>query len=156
MEQYIIKKPDSIKKRKRVGTGPSAGGGKTAGRGHKGQKARSGSRYRAWFEGGQMPLQRRVPKRGFNNIFKKYYQIVNVAQLDKLEANEINPEILFKKGLIKDSAKLIKILGNGDFNKSVKITADAFSAAAMNKIKNAGGEAIIREVVIKKNTVEKK
>ena len=154
MEQYTIKKPDSIKKRKRVGTGPSAGGGKTAGRGHKGQKARSGSRYRAWFEGGQMPLQRRVPKRGFNNIFKKYYQIVNIEQLNKLEAlesNEINPEILFKMGLIKSSEKLIKILGNGDFNKSVKITADSFSAAAMNKIKNAGGEAIIR-----KNIVEKK
>jgi len=151
MEEYTIKKPASIKKRKRVGTGPSAGGGKTAGRGHKGQKARSGSRYRAWFEGGQMPLQRRVPKRGFNNIFKKYYQIVNVAQLNKFEVNEINPEILFKMGLIKDSAKLIKILGNGEFTKSVKITADSFSESAMNKIKNAGGEAIIR-----KNTVAKK
>jgi ribosomal protein L15 len=75
---------------------------------------------------------------------------VNIEQLNKLESNELNPEILFKLGLIKDSAKLIKILGNGDFNKSVKITADSFSAAAMNKIKNAGGEAIIR-----KNTVEK-
>jgi large subunit ribosomal protein L15 len=148
MEQYTIKKPDSIKKRKRVGTGPSAGRGKTAGRGHKGQKARSGSRYRAWFEGGQMPLQRRVPKRGFNNIFKKYYQIVNVEQIDKLEANEINPETLFKMGLIKDSSKLIKILGNGDFNKSVKITADSFSAGAMDKIKKAGGEVIIRKNIV--------
>ncbi|MCL1833852.1 MAG: 50S ribosomal protein L15 [Leptospirales bacterium] len=147
MEQYTIKRPDSMKKRKRVGTGPSAGGGKTAGRGHNGQKSRSGSRYRAWFEGGQMPLQRRVPKRGFNNIFKKYYQIVNVEQLNKLEPNEINPEILFKSGLIKDSSKLIKILGNGDFNKSVKITADSFSAGAMDKIKNAGGEAIIRKSI---------
>jgi len=151
MEEYTIKKPDSIKKRKRVGTGPSAGGGKTAGRGHKGQKARSGSRYRAWFEGGQMPLQRRVPKRGFNNIFKKYYQIVNLEQLNKLESKEINPEILFKMGLVKDSSQLIKILGNGDFNKSVKITADSFSASAMDKIKTAGGEVIIR-----KNMVEKK
>jgi large subunit ribosomal protein L15 len=147
MEQYTIKRPDSIKKRKRVGTGPSAGGGKTSGRGHNGQKSRSGSRYRAWFEGGQMPLQRRVPKRGFNNIFKKYYQIVNVEQLNKLEPNEINPEILFKSGLIKDSSKLIKILGNGDFNKSVKITADSFSASAMDKIKSAGGEAIIRKSI---------
>jgi large subunit ribosomal protein L15 len=151
MDEYTIKKPDSIKKRKRVGTGPSAGGGKTAGRGHKGQKARSGSRYRAWFEGGQMPLQRRVPKRGFNNIFKKYFQIVNVEQLNKLDSNEINPEILFKMGLIKHPTKLIKILGNGDFKKSVKITADSFSAVAMNKIKDAGGEAVIR-----KNIVEKK
>ena len=146
----IIKKPDSIKKRKRVGTGPSAGGGKTAGRGHKGQKARSGSRYRAWFEGGQMPLQRRVPKRGFNNIFKKYYQIVNVEQLNKLELNEINPETLFKLGLVKDASKLIKILGDGDFNKSVKITADSFSSGAKNKIKNAGGEAIIRKIIVEK------
>jgi len=150
MEEYIIKKPDSIKKRKRVGTGPSAGGGKTAGRGHKGQKARSGSRYRAWFEGGQMPLQRRVPKRGFNNIFKKYYQIVNVAQLEKIESKEINPELLFKMGLVKDSSKLIKILGNGDFNKSVKITADSFSTGAANKIKNAGGEVIIRKIIVDK------
>ena len=150
MEEYIIKKPDSIKKRKRVGTGPSAGGGKTAGRGHKGQRARSGSRRRAWFEGGQMPLQRRVPKRGFNNIFKKYYQIVNVVQLEKIEAKEINPELLFKMGLIKDSSKLIKILGNGDFNKSVKITADSFSTGAANKIKNAGGEVIIRKNIVGK------
>ena len=156
MDEYIIKKPDYVKKRKRVGTGPSAGGGKTAGRGHKGQRARSGSRRRAWFEGGQMPLQRRVPKRGFNNIFKKYYQIVNVAQLEKIEAKEINPELLFKMGLIKDSSKLIKILGNGDFNKSVKITADSFSAAAMNKIKNAGGEAIIRKNIAEKKIAERK
>ncbi len=145
MEQYTIKKPDSIKKRKRVGTGPSAGGGKTAGRGHKGQMARSGSKHRAWFEGGQMPLQRRIPKRGFNNIFKKYYQIVNVEQIDKLDSSEINPEILFNKGLIEDSKKLIKILGNGEFKKSVKVIADSFSASAFEKIKNAGGEAIIRK-----------
>lgn len=145
MEEYNIKKPASIKKRKRVGTGPSAGGGKTAGRGHKGQMARSGSRHRAGFEGGQMPLQRRLPKRGFNNIFKKFYQIVNVEQIDKLDVNEINPEILFKKGLIEDSTKLIKILGNGEFKKSVKIIADSFSASAFEKIKNAGGEAVLRK-----------
>jgi large subunit ribosomal protein L15 len=145
MEQYTIKKPDSMKKRKRVGTGPAAGGGKTAGRGHKGQMARSGSKHRAWFEGGQMPLQRRIPKRGFNNIFKKFYQIVNVEQIDKLDAAEINPELLFKKGLIEDSSMLVKILGNGEFKKSVKVIADSFSASAFEKIKNAGGEAIIRE-----------
>ena len=156
MEEYIIKKPISIKKRKRVGTGPSAGGGKTSGRGHKGQKARSGSRYRAWFEGGQMPLQRRVPKRGFNNIFKKYYQIVNLEQLNKFDSKEINPEILFKLGLVKDSSKLIKILGDGDFNKSVKITADSFSASAMDKIKNAGGEVVIRKNMLEKKKIVKK
>ncbi len=144
MEQYTIKKPDSIKKRKRVGTGPSAGGGKTAGRGHKGQMARSGSKHRAWFEGGQMPLQRRIPKRGFNNIFKKYYQIVNVEQIQKIEAQEITPELLFNKGLISDATGLIKILGNGDFKKSVKVVADSFSASALEKIKNAGGEAVVR------------
>ena len=146
MEQYTIKKPDSMKKRKRVGKGPSAGGGKTAGRGHKGQMSRSGAKHRAWFEGGQMPLQRRVPKRGFTNaIFKKYYQIVNVSQIDKLDSNEINPEILFKSGLIEDTGKLIKVLGNGEFKKSVKVIADAFSASASEKIKNAGGEAILRK-----------
>jgi large subunit ribosomal protein L15 len=146
MEQYIIKKPDSIKKRKRVGTGPSAGGGKTAGRGHKGQMSRSGSKHRAWFEGGQMPLQRRIPKRGFNNaIFRKYYQIVNVSQINKIDTNEINPEILFKNGLIKDITKLIKILGNGEIQKSMKVIADSFSASASEKIKKAGGEAVLRQ-----------
>lgn len=146
MEQYTIIKPDSIKKRKRVGTGPSAGGGKTAGRGHKGQMSRSGSKHRAWFEGGQMPLQRRIPKRGFTNaIFRKYYQIVNVSQINKIDSNEINPEVLFKNGLIEDKGKLVKILGNGEFKKSVKVIADSFSATASEKIKNAGGEAILRK-----------
>ena len=146
MEQYTIKKPDSIKKRKRVGTGPSAGGGKTAGRGHKGQMSRSGSKHRAWFEGGQMPLQRRIPKRGFNNvIFKKFYQIVNVAQINKIESDEINPEVLYKTGLIDDKNKLVKILGNGEFNKAVKVIADSFSISASEKIKKAGGEVILRK-----------
>jgi len=145
MEQYTIKKPASIKKRKRVGTGPSAGGGKTAGRGHKGQMARSGSTHKPGFEGGQMPLQRRIPKRGFNNVFKKFYQIVNIEQIDKLDASEINPELLFKKGLIEDTTKLIKILGNGEFKKSVKVIADSFSSSASEKIRNAGGEAVIRK-----------
>lgn len=145
MEQYTIKKPASIKKRKRVGTGPSAGGGKTAGRGHKGQMARSGSTHKPGFEGGQMPLQRRIPKRGFNNVFKKFYQIVNIEQIDKLDASEINPELLFKKGLIEDTSKLIKILGNGEFKKSVKVIADSFSSSASEKIRNAGGEAVIRK-----------
>lgn len=146
MEQYTIRKPESIKKRKRVGTGPSAGGGKTCGRGHKGQMARSGSTHKPGFEGGQMPLQRRIPKRGFNNIvFKKFYQIVNIEQIDKLDASEINPELLFKKGLIEDTSKLIKILGNGEFKKSVKVIADSFSSSASEKIRNAGGEPVIRK-----------
>jgi large subunit ribosomal protein L15 len=146
MEQYTIKKPDSIKKRKRVGTGPSAGGGKTCGRGHKGQMARSGSTHKPGFEGGQMPLQRRIPKRGFNNaVFKKFYQIVNIEQIDKLDASEITPELLFKKGLIEDTSLLIKILGNGEFKKSVKVIADSFSSSASEKIRNAGGEPVIRK-----------
>ncbi|MFA5518523.1 MAG: 50S ribosomal protein L15, partial [Spirochaetota bacterium] len=120
MEQYTIKKPDSIKRRKRVGIGPSSGHGKTSCRGHKGQMSRSGSTVKPWFEGGQMPLQRRLPKRGFNNIFRKEYQIVNLAQLEKLNASEVTPEVLKKAGLIDKAAKPVKILGNGDLKIAVK------------------------------------
>ena len=144
MEQYTIKKPDSIKKKKRVGIGPSSGHGKTSCRGHKGQMSRSGSKHRAWFEGGQMPLQRRVPKRGFNNVFKKEYQIVNICAFDKIDITEITPEVLEKKGLIADRNKLIKILAKGDCGKAVKITADSISAAAAEKVKKAGGEVVLR------------
>jgi large subunit ribosomal protein L15 len=145
MEQYIIKKPGSIKKAKRVGIGPSSGRGKTCGRGHKGQKSRSGVSIRAGFEGGQMPLQRRVPKRGFNNVFKKEYQIVNISVFDKLEISEITPEVLEKKGYISDRNKPVKILAKGDCTRAVKITADYFSAAAVEKLKKAGGEVILRK-----------
>lgn len=145
MERYEIKKPEYIKKRKRVGHGRSSGSGKTCGRGQDGQKSRSGSSKRPWFEGGQMPLQRRVPKRGFNNIFKKEYQLVNVVQLEKLNDSEITPDVLEKNGLIKKSTKLVKILGNGDLTKSVKVSADAFSQSAIDKIKNAGGNIEIRK-----------
>ncbi len=144
MEKYTIIKPDSIKKRKRVGTGPSAGGGKTCGRGMNGQLSRSGSKKRPWFEGGQMPLQRRVPKRGFNNIFRKNFQVVNLSDLEKFDVAEITPEFLKEKGLVDKSDKLIKILGNGEISRAVKITADAFSLSASEKIKNAGGEAVGR------------
>jgi large subunit ribosomal protein L15 len=106
--------------------------------------ARSGAKRRPWFEGGQMPLQRRVPKRGFNNaIFKIYYQVVNISAIDKLEALEINSEVLFKAGLINSKTEPVKILGNGELTKAKKVFADAFSASAMEKIKNAGGEAIL-------------
>jgi len=144
MEQYTIKKPDSIKRRKRVGIGPSSGHGKTSCRVHKGQMSRSGSTRKPWFEGGQMPLQRRIPKRGFNNIFKKEFQLVNVSQLEKLNLSEINPAVLCKAGLIDKADKPVKVLGKGDIKVSVKITADAFSSGAMDKIKKAGGEAILR------------
>lgn len=143
MELYTLKKPASIKRKKRVGIGPSSGHGKTSCRGHKGQMARSGAKHRAWFEGGQMPLQRRIPKRGFNNIFKVYYQIVNVSQLDKIEVSEITPEVLVKSGLIDSVCEPVKILGNGEISKGKKITADAFSASAIEKIKKAGGEAVL-------------
>lgn len=144
MEPYTIKKPDSMKKRKRVGIGPSSGHGKTSGRGHNGQMSRSGSKSKPWFEGGQMPLQRRIPKRGFNNIFRKEYQLVNVAQLEKLNVAEVTPAILKKAGLIDKADKPVKVLGNGDLKIAVKVTADAFSTGAANKIKAAGGEATIR------------
>lgn len=143
MELYTLKKPASIKRKKRVGIGPSSGHGKTSCRGHKGQMARSGAKHRAWFEGGQMPLQRRIPKRGFNNIFKVYYQIVNVSQLDKLDVSEITPEVLVKSGLIDSVCEPVKILGNGEISKGKKVIADAFSASAIEKIKKAGGEAIL-------------
>ncbi len=143
MELYTLKKPASIKRKKRVGIGPSSGHGKTSCKGHKGQMARSGAKHRAWFEGGQMPLQRRIPKRGFNNIFKVYYQIVNVSQLDKIDASEITPEVLVKSGLIDSVCEPVKILGNGEISKGKKITADAFSASAIEKIKKAGGEAVL-------------
>ena len=100
MERYTIKKPDSIKKKKRVGIGPSSGHGKTSCRGQKGQMSRSGSKHRAWFEGGQMPLQRRVPKRGFNNIFKKEYQIVNISSIEKFEITKLPPKFLKRRGLL--------------------------------------------------------
>jgi len=143
MELYTLKKPASIKRKKRVGIGPSSGHGKTSCKGHKGQMARSGAKHRAWFEGGQMPLQRRIPKRGFNNIFKVYYQIVKVSQLDKIDVSEITPEVLVKSGLIDSVCEPVKILGNGEISKGKKITADAFSASAIEKIKKAGGEAVL-------------
>jgi len=155
MEQYTIKKPDSIKKRKRVGIGPSSGHGKTSCRGHKGQKSRSGVSIRPGFEGGQMPLQRRIPKRGFNNIFKKEYQIVNISVFEKIDVNEITPEVLEKKGYITDRNKLVKILAKGECSKAVKITADSISASAAEKVKKAGGEVILRKKDKPKQTKKK-
>ena len=146
MEQYEIKRPDSFKKRKRIGCGTGSGHGKTSCRGQKGQMSRSGSKHRAWFEGGQMPLQRRIPKRGFNNIFKAEFQLINVSQLNKLNENVIDAETLLKEGLIKKSETQIKILGNGELTKSVKVIADVFSKSAQEKIVKAGGEAVIRTV----------
>lgn len=145
MERYQLKKPESIKRRKRVGRGPGSGIGKTSGRGMNGQLCRSGSKKRAWFEGGQMPLQRRVPKRGFHNIFKSNCQIVNVSQLDKLEPGDVDHAFMKKSGIIKKSEMMVKILGSGKISKPFRVYADAFSKSAIDKIKEAGGEAIIQK-----------
>ena len=131
----------AVKKRKRVGRGDASGHGGTSGRGHKGDKARSGSRRRAWFEGGQMPIYRRVPKRGFKSLNKVEYQIVNIKDVEKIEASEIRIEELVKSGLVKSSRKPVKILGDGELSRAVTIYANAFSKSAKEKIEKAGGKA---------------
>ncbi len=130
------------KKRKRVGRGPGSGHGKTSTRGHKGQMARAGAKRRPWFEGGQMPLQRRIPKRGFANIFKKDYQIVNLDSLSKCGKEQvITPEVLRSLGLIKKEGKPVKILGEGELSCSLTVFANAFSRKAKEKIEARGGKA---------------
>jgi large subunit ribosomal protein L15 len=123
--------------RKRVGRGPGSGLGKTAGRGEKGQKSRTGYSSRPGFEGGQMPLVRRVPKRGFTNIFKAEYSVVNVGDLAELEG-DITPESLAGHGLVR-SGRLVKVLGEGEIGKALRITANKFSKSARAKIEAAGG-----------------
>ncbi|OGC76936.1 MAG: 50S ribosomal protein L15 [candidate division Zixibacteria bacterium RBG_16_40_9] len=129
------------KKPKRIGRGPGSGHGKTSTKGHKGAKARSGYTDKPGFEGGQIPLQRRIPKRGFTNIFKKQFQIVNLAALEKCGSAEvINPLILKNCGLIKDPEGPVKILGEGEFKLKATIQAQAFSRKAQEKISQAGGK----------------
>lgn len=132
--------PGSKKKNKRVGRGSGSGHGKTSCRGHKGQKSRSGGGTRIGFEGGQMPLHRRLPKRGFTNIFRKQYGIVNLAALDGLSNSEVTPEVLIEKGLIKDIKDGIKVLGDGEIKKPLTVKAHAFSSSAKEKIIKAGGK----------------
>jgi large subunit ribosomal protein L15 len=128
------------KNRKRIGRGPGSGHGKTATKGHKGQKARSGGSIKAGFEGGQMPMQRRLPKRGFTPLTKKVYAIVNIGQLDIFDAGStIDVEALLKSGLISNVADGIKVLGTGDLSKSITIKAHKFSASAKEKISAVGG-----------------
>lgn len=137
-----LRVPRGSKKRpKRVGRGRSSGHGKTSTRGHKGQKARSGGGVRPGFEGGQMPLSRRLPKRGFTNIFRKEYTILNVGDLEQRfkAGDEITPEALVKNGLIRKRDR-IKILGEGKLTKGLKVRAHAFSKKAQERIKEAGGE----------------
>ena len=133
----------SVKDVKRIGRGHGSGSGKTAGKGHKGQKARSGGSIRPGFEGGQMPLQRRMPKRGFNNIFATEYATVNVSALEeRFEAGAtVDAEALKACGLVKDAKDGIKILGNGELTKSLTVKAAKFTASAQEKIEKAGGKA---------------
>lgn len=133
----------SRKKPMRVGRGASSGKGKTSGRGQKGQKARSGGTIRPGFEGGQMPLARRVPKYGFNNIFRTEYAIVNVTDINDRfnDGDAVNAETLKEKGLIKKQLAGVKVLGSGDLTKKLNVQATAFSAAAKEKIEQAGGKA---------------
>ena len=130
----------STKNKKRIGRGPVSGHGKTAAKGHKGQKARSGGSIKAGFEGGQMPLQRRLPKRGFTPLNKVEYSLVNIDQLENFESGSVvDPTSLVAKGLIKCSCSAVKILGNGELSKSLKISATKFSQSARTKIEAAGG-----------------
>lgn len=125
---------------KRKGRGAGSGNGKTAGKGHKGQKARSGGGVRPGFEGGQMPLQRRVPKRGFNNIFATRYSNVNVADLNKFEDGAVvDLKAIMEKGLVKNPLDGIKVLGDGELTVKLTVKASAFSASAKEKIEKAGG-----------------
>lgn len=135
--------PGARKKRKRIGRGPGSGHGKTSGRGHKGQGSRSGGNRPVWFEGGQMPLQRRVPKRGFRSMKSVYNQVVNLQDFaHKLEAGaEIDALWLKDMGLIRSAEKPVKILATGELDKAVVVRANAFSQAAKEKIEQAGGKA---------------
>jgi len=135
-------KAGSTKQPKRVGRGPGSGHGKTAGRGHKGFKSRSGSGVKPGFEGGQMPLQRRLPKRGFTNIFKKEYALISLSQLDRFEGDDlITAETLAAAGMVKKGT-LVKVLANGDITRAVKIKVDKVSKAAQAKIEAAGGTVV--------------
>ena len=134
--------PGATKERKRIGRGYGAGTGKTAGKGHKGQKARAGHGQRPGFEGGQMPLQRRIPKRGFNNIFAKEIVAVNVGSLNKFEDGAtVDAAALTQAGILKKACDGVKILSNGKLEKKLTVKANAFSAAAKEKIEAAGGKA---------------
>jgi len=138
--------PGSTKRRKVVGRGRGSGHGTTAGRGGKGQTARTGSSIPAWFEGGQMPLIRRLPKRGFTNIFKKNYTIINIEILDRFESGqEITPALLVSQGLIRSRNDGVKVLGTGVLTKTLTVHAHKFSQSAAAKIEAAGGKVQVIE-----------
>lgn len=138
---HNLKVPQGAHKRKKLlGRGPGSGHGKTSTRGSKGQTSRAGRDFYAGFEGGQTPLIRRMPKRGFTNRFKKEYQLVNLDDLKVIKDLSITPDLLEEKGLIKDKSKAIKILGDGDLNSAVTVCAHAFSKTAAQKIQKSGGK----------------
>ena len=130
----------ATEKRKRVGRGMGSGMGKTSTRGHKGQRSRSGSRIMRGFEGGQMPLHRRLPKRGFTNIFKTEYEVVNLGRLADLDQSEITPESLRKAGVVTSKTSKVKVLGQGELSKAITVHAHKFSKSAQEKIEKAGGK----------------
>jgi large subunit ribosomal protein L15 len=139
-------RPGAKHRVKRLGCGESSGHGKTSGKGHKGQKARSGGSIRLGFEGGQMPLIRRLPKRGFNNsAFKTQYAVVNLDELEVFDAgSQINEQLLREKGLISGKFDGLKILGRGEITKNLAVEADKFSESARQKIEQAGGSVVVR------------
>ena len=137
---------------KRVGRGMGTGHGKTSGRGHKGQGSRSGSKTRRGFEGGQMPLQRRLPKRGFRNIFRKRFAIVNLAQLAELGETAVTPETLLQRGIIHKLYDGLKILGEGEITTAIAVSAHRFSRSAAEKIAKAGGKTEILTALLRKPT----
>ena len=144
MKLYAINQPEgAVKNRKRVGRGVATGNGKTSGKGHKGQNARSGGGVRPGFEGGQLPLFRRLPKRGFSNApFKVEYATINLSDLEKFEDGAVvTPELLKEMGIVKNMKDGLKVLGNGELTKKLTVSANKFSKVAKDKIENAGGKA---------------
>lgn len=146
MKLNEIRRPDGNKKKKvRKGRGPGSGLGKTAGRGEKGQKARSGAKFKAWFEGGQMPVNRRLPKRGFTNLFRTRYQIVNVRDLERVgEAAEIDAKVLAAHGLVKHAGAPVKLLGDGAVSRAYNISVDRASKGAIEAVQAAGGQVKVK------------
>jgi large subunit ribosomal protein L15 len=136
--------PGSTKNRKRVGRGAGSGLGRSSGRGDKGAQQRSGFKRRPWFEGGQMALARRLPKRGFTNLFRKEFQIVNIEAIENLGLDTVDAQILADNGLVRSALKPIKILADGELKLKVTVTASAFSESAKEQIEQAGGTATVQ------------
>lgn len=144
MKLNELNRAPEAKAKKRVGRGPGSGMGKTSTRGQKGQKSRSGASIPAWFQGGQTPLYRRIPKRGFNNArYRVEYATINLSSLDKIfnDGDVVTPEVLKEKGIIKNQLCGVKVLGNGELKKKLTVKANRFSSSAVTKIESAGGKA---------------